>query len=340
MPGLRSVIHYGVLAAAMRVSAALALATLAPVARGQAPAAAADAGPQFGPGVLTTIEPAVDRVDAISVHNVIELASNEALKWQPSKWLKWESATSAPTNRTLLEMANGAAFAQDVWCLEFSFKPLRMLDVDVPQAGGRMQRKQIWYMVYRVRNTGAGLSAEVQPDGEFATAAKAADAVTFLPQFVLVSNDHDGSSGQVRKAYLDRILPTAIPSIEQREQTGKLLNSVQVSDQKLPVESGRAQRGAWGVAMWEDVDPEIDFFSVYVGGLTNAYQWNDPDGAYQAGDAPGKGRKFARKMLQLNFWRPGDSLNPNEREVRYGAAPGEGERYGGGEGVAYRWVYR
>ncbi len=298
-------------------------------------------GPQFGPGVLTVIEPSVDRADAISVHDVVELTAQDQLNWQPSKWLKWESATSAPTNRTLREMAQGTAFPQDVWALEFAFKPLRMIEVDVPQPSGRVQRKPIWYMVYRVRNTGAGIKPEVQPDGEYVTAAAATNPIRFQPQFVLMSQDSDGSDGQVRKAYLDRVIPAAMEAIRQRELPGgRLLNSVEMGEQELPVESGRTQRGAWGVAMWEDVDPEIDFFSVYVGGLTNAYRWDDPAGAYKAGDSPGKGRKIARKMLQLNFWRPGDSLDPNEREVRFGSAPGESTRYGGGEGVAYQWVYR
>jgi hypothetical protein len=44
--------------------------------------------------------------------------------------------------------------------------------------------------------------------------------------------------------------------------------------------------------------------------------------------------------LQLNFWRPGDALSENEREIRYGSAPGESEAYGTAEGVAYHWIYR
>ena len=44
----------------------------------------------------------------------------------------------------------------------------------------------------------------------------------------------------------------------------------------------------------------------------------------------GKGRKLYRKLLKLNFWRPGDQYNVNEDEIRYGV-PG---------GVDYQWVYR
>jgi hypothetical protein len=297
--------------------------------------------PQFAPGVVTTIPPDVDRVDAVSLHDIVEIRANESLKWTPSKWLEWDSATPAPTNRTLYEMAEGAAFVQDLWCLELAFKPLRMIEVDVPQPSGRVQRKPIWYLVYRVRNTGAGLKPEIQPDGSFVTADEGTDPVRFQPQFVLASQERDGDEGRVRKAYLDRVIPAALGPIQRRERPrGRLLHSVEMAEQVLPIEAGRAQRGVWGVAMWEDVDPDIDFFSVFVGGLTNAYQWDDPPGAFQAGDPPTKGRKFARKTLQLNFWRPGDAIDPNEREIRFGVAPGEGSIYAAGEGVAYQWVYR
>ena len=40
----------------------------------------------------------------------------------------------------------------------------------------------------------------------------------------------------------------------------------------------------WGVATWEYVDPRMDFFSIYVKGLTNAYRFADPPGAYKAGE--------------------------------------------------------
>ena len=103
-----------------------------------------------------------------------------------------------------------------------------------------------------------------------------------------------------------------------------LLNSVEMAEQPIPVSDGRIDRGVWGVATWADIDPRIDFFSVYVGGLTNAYRWEDPAGAYKPGDPPGKGRQFARKTLQLNFWRPGDEILQDEREIRFGVPLGKG----------------
>jgi len=317
--------------------AGLLALTLAQNALGQPSAAV----PQFAPGVLTTIPPALDRADAISVHDLVEIRADKKLQWTPSKWLTFDSDRQDPTSRTLYEMAKDAVFVHDVWCLELAFKPLRMIEVDVPQPSGRAQRKRVWYLVYRVRNTGAGLTAEVKPDGSFVTVEEGTEPLQFLPEFVLASQDRTADGQPLGKAYLDRLIPTAMEPIRRREfSQGRLLNSVEMTAEELNVETGRIQRGAWGVAMWEDLDPEIDFFSIYVGGLTNAYRWDDPAGAYQAGDAPGKGRLFTRKKLQLNFWRPGDDIDEDEREIRFGVAPGQGALYGVGEGVAYQWIYR
>jgi hypothetical protein len=298
---------------------------------GATPVAASAQADDFAPGILTTIPPEVDSEDAISVHEFPEILADENLQWEPSSTTK---------SRTLYEMAKEAVFVNDVWCLELAFKPLRMIEVDVPQPSGRLQRKLIWYMVYRVRNTGAGQTGQVNPDATFATQPKATDRVRFIPEFALVSQDRSGGQ-RVRKAYLDRIVPAALEPIRRRELSqGKLLHSAQLPQQELRVEAGRMQRGVWGVAMWEDVDPRIDFFSVYVRGLTNAYKWTVPPDAYKSGDPPGTGRKFTYKTLQLNFWRPGDEIDQNEREIIFGVAPGRGDFYDSPEGVAYRWVYR
>lgn len=319
----------------------LAAAWLLAAAPLHAQPAALTGAPEFAPGVLTTIAPSVDRSDAISLHPIPEILADASLKWKPSKWLKWESATTDPTNRTLFEMAQDAPFILHAYCLEFAFKPLRMIEVDIPQPSGRLQRKTVWYLVYRVRNTGAGLLPSIEADGELVTAEKGVEPIRFIPELVLVSQDRDAQDQRVRKAYLDRIVPAAMGPIERREMGGRpLLNSVEMTERQLNIESGRSQQGAWGVAVWEDVDPTMDFFSVFVGGLSNAHQWTDPPGAYKLGDNPGAGRKFTGKTLQLNFWRPGDEYDQNEREIRFGVAPERADLYDVTEGVAYRWIYR
>ena len=72
------------------------------------------------------------------------------------------------------------------------------------------------------------------------------------------------------------------------------------------------------------------------------WEWSATQGSlvWSWGDPPGAGRKFTYKTLQLNFWRPGDEIQQNEREIRFGVAPDRAALYESGEGVAYRWVYR
>lgn len=323
-----------------------------------AAAAALRSAGEFAPGVLTVIEPDVSIDDVIQLHDIVEIRSDEQLKWEPY---------STTVSRTLYEMAEAAPFVQTAWCLELSTKPLRMIEVDIPQPDGEVRRHLVWYLVYRIRNTGAGLAlevpatddgerAEVNPEldeevatiqrlltgqGQYSAVEQGVEPLRFIPEFVLMSQDRDEAGQPVRKAYLDRVVPAAIPAIERREMRGaKLHSSVEIAQQELSIEAGRAQQGVWGVATWVDVDPEIDFFSVYVGGLSNGYRWDDPPGAFELGSPAGAGRTFTRKTLQLNYWRPGDEYQENEREIRFGVPQGKADLYGVGEGVAYRWIYR
>jgi hypothetical protein len=310
--------------------AAVAVALAMPVVlSGPSMAAGPDSSPhrQFAPGVVTTIPPDLLPEETVSTHSLVEVRSDPSLRWSPEYLSE---------SHTLYGMSEGVKFHRDVWGLEFSFKPLRMVYVDVPQPDGKMQRKLIWYLVYQVKNTGAMLKPVEQADGTFTAEPGQGGPALFLPQLVLEAQDRTDTGQRVAKAYLDRVIPAAVEVIRQRETPDrKLLNSAQISEQPIP-----ADRSLWGVATWEDVDPRIDFFSVYVGGLTNAYRWKDPAGAYRPGDPPGKGRQFSRKTLQLNFWRPGDELDEHESEVRFGVPIGKAHLYGVPEGVAYRWIYR
>ena len=151
--------------------------------------------PAFAPNVLTTIPPDVDRYDAFSTHDLAEIRALEELAWEPA---------STAVSRTLYEMAKDAVFPLDVWCLELTFKPLRMIEVDVPQSDGQVAQKLVWYMVYRVRNTGAGLQAQVGDNGEFKTSPQAEEKIRFIPHFVLSVRDRaadpDDAEVRVRKA--------------------------------------------------------------------------------------------------------------------------------------------
>lgn len=294
--------------------------------------AQAPAPREFAPGVLTAIPPDFEPGETVSTHDIVEIRANADAKWQP------ELMTDS---RTLYGMAEGVKFRRDVSCLEFSFKPLRMIRVNVPGPDGTAESKLVWYMVYAVRNTGEVMKPVEGDGGVFTTKMGKGGPLRFVPSFVLESHDLTADGQPIEKAYLDRIIPAAMTAIRARETRGQtLLNSAEMAQQILPPSDGRTDNRVWGVATWTDVDPRIDFFSVFVGGLSNAYQWEDPPGAYKAGDKPGTGRAFARKTLQLNFWRPGDEHLQDEREVRFGVARGKGGLYNVSEGVAYRWVYR
>jgi len=280
-------------------------------------------------------------------------------------------------SQTVFERAKEVTLRRPIWSLELSLKPVRMIEVDVPQPEGRMKRKLIWYMLYRVRNLGGHLdplpqpaqsdavregllAAELTDEGK-AQAQKEIDQsklfdtqpvdqlpreafpqIVFFPMMVLKAHDYD-------KEYLDRVIPSALQAIAKRERVGKpIYDSVTISRQKIEVTTADKDNSVWGVATWENVDPRIDYFSVYVQGLTNAYKFTDKPEDFQAGDSPGKGRTFVRKNLMIHFWRPGDTIEEHEREVRFGmpieeepAAQQEvNAKYGEKDRLDYRWVYR
>lgn len=199
-----------------------------------------------------------------------------------------------------------------VWALEFRFKPMRIIQVDVPQPSGRMQRKPIWYLVYCVINRGKLVERVVQPDGKIET-RYLDEPVHFAPAFLLHSITTD-------KWYPDRVIPVAMGPIRLREDPKRqLYDSVEIIRDVQPNET------VWGVATWEDIDPRTDRFSVYVAGLTNAY----PSGlSPQSGTA--QDRRWLRKTLKIDFWRPGDDLDVEESQIRLGL-PGQ---------PPYQWVYR
>jgi len=274
---------------------------------------------KLAPGVLTVIQPVRQEAESFSgPRELVEIVHGPFKDWKP---------THAPKSLTIKDIAKTVTFRRKVWCLEFAFKPVRMIEVDIPQTTGKMQRKLIWYIVYRLRNTGLHLDPAAKADAfghkTYGT-AKENYSIRFFPHFVMECH-------QEKKAYLDRVIPLAVKAIQAREDPNtRLFNSVQISQVPVQVSTDRVDRSVWGVATWESIDRGTDYFSIYVQGLTNAYRWEDPKGAYKEGDPPGTGRRYQHKNLQLNFWRPGDRINEHEGEIRFGI-PGK---------VDYRWLYR
>ena len=165
----------------------------------------------LAPGVLTVIPADAQQGETATGPTVIPgiVQAMPELDWTPHY---------APKTETLLQRAQNVVFRRPIWCLEFAFKPLRMIDVDVPQASGKMQRKRIWYLVYRVKNNGYDLRPAGQPDkwGQTVFSVQEVNFPTrwFMPHLVLRSHEYD-------KEYLDRVIPSAQRAIEERERSGR-----------------------------------------------------------------------------------------------------------------------
>ena len=290
------------------------LRVLASAVAAVAMAAAATGAPPEGfrvlsPGVLTVIPPDRSADDALQRADLLEVTAGRAdRKWIPKR---------APVNTTFVERARGREFVGGVWCLEFAYKVPRLIDVDVPAADGKMRRKRIWYVLYRVKNTGGRRVVVDAQDATKRTTEPFEQPVRFVPHFVLESLEPlaDAEGVMAYRAYLDRVVPSAMAAIRAREKPpGRLFDSASMTEVDLPPGEER-----WGVAIWEDVDPRIDYFSIYVRGLTNAMRWRQiPGTTIGADDPPGVHMEHALETLRLDFWRPGDDRDEVEEEMSVG----------------------
>jgi len=295
-----------------------AIATVAALAAWSAVAWSADPSAGFrplAPGVLTVIPaPAVPpgaaaaATDTVSHGDLVDITVGRAdLAWKPLQ---------SPAHTTFVERGRDREYARDVWNLEFAFKPPRMIEVDVPAPGLKMQKKRVWYLVYRVRNAGGRRPAVDAADTARRNTETFETPIRFVPQFVLESLEplEEAEGLTSYRAYLDRVIPAALGPIRERDGGGKeLLDTAAMVAEPIPPGEER-----WGVATWEDVDPRIDFFSIYVRGLTNAFEWRPRTGVeIKATDPPGSAMEQSLRTLRLDFWRPGDG---REEEMSVGFA--------------------
>jgi hypothetical protein len=284
---------------------AVAAAVIAVAAAGAPPAGFR----QLAPGTLTVIPPDRSADDALQRADLVEItAGRPDRRWTPKH---------SPVNTTFVERAKAREFAGGVWCLEFAYKPPRMIDVDVPAADGRMRLKRLWYLLYRVKNTGGRRLAVDAEDAATRGLERFEAPVRFVPHFVLESPEPlaDSEGVMAYRAYLDRVIPSAMAAIRTREKPpGRLFDSASMTEADIPPGAER-----WGVAIWEDVDPRIDYFSIYVRGLTNAMRWRQiPGSRIGPNDPPGIHTEHALETLRLDFWRPGDERDEVEEEMSVG----------------------
>ncbi len=183
-----------------------------------------------------------------------------------------------------------------IWVLDFRFKDPRLIKVDVPGRG----QKVCWYLWYQVIN-------------------KTKEPHTFIPDFELVTHDR-------HTVHHDQVLPKVQEAISQIEDpTGYLniKNSVTIAAEPIPPSRENAvPKAVTGVAIWDDVDPDSNNYSIYVAGLSNG--WSQTDNPVAADKDP----VVRRKTLALNFKRLGDRYNMYSEEIQLDKTR------------PYEWIYR
>ncbi len=265
------------------------------------------------------------------------MAKHPELAWSAPEFEKGGPNFASPSE-TLLEMGKKVTLRHPIWALEFSFKPVRMIEADVPNKSGMMDRKLVWYMVYRLRYIGGDLLPDLDQVVDGTGIAKAPKqgvfpSVRFLPRFTLIET-------QSKVERNSQILSTVIPAIAAKERIGKpLLDEVQIAREEIKPSIGDKENAVWGVVTWLNVPPETDFFLVQIRGLSNAYKVKI--------DAEGK-KTYLRKTLQVHFWRPGDTISQSEDRIRLGVPAFIDKntleytlkQFGLEKRLAYQWLYR
>jgi len=173
-----------------------------------------------------------------------------------------------------------------LWVLDFKFKDPRLLTADVPARG----KKTCWYLWFQViNNTG-------KPR-------------TCFPVFELVTHDR-----QTR--HRDQYLPSVLEEVKQVEDPKnylKIKSSYSFANELIPVSLADAvPKAVTGVAIWDDVDPDANYYSIFVSGLSNGYTVTDPI-------PPDTEEVIRRKTLQLNFRRFGDRIEMKSSEIQFQA---------------------
>jgi hypothetical protein len=169
---------------------------------------------------------------------------------------------------------------EDIWVLDFAFKPLRIRTVEIPGKG----RRPVHYLYYKVVN-------------------RSKEPRMFVPQFVMVNEEG--------KKFEDQVVPEAIPVIRAREdETIPVRGAIDIMGIIPPSTKQGVDDAVYGVAVWDNWDPKSDRFSIYVRGLSDGYK-ETPN--------PGGGKPTVKyKTLKIDFIRRGDERNISEKEIELG----------------------
>ena len=225
--------------------------------------------------------------------------------------------------RALAEPILGPGYPE-LWIGEVQYKPVRLLRLDIRDPKTDVVQKElVRYMVYRMilrdpTELAGAETAELRrklADPNLDPANTLDQEVTMplqMPRFILKTEDND-----LDELYVDEINLEIQKAVFQREfgRRGvnlKMLNSAEaISEIGEPVpgdDKDALSKAVYGVAVWRNVDPRADFFSVIMSGFSNAYRIST--------DEHGN-RIVEEKVVVQRFARPGDEFDQDEKEFRF-----------------------
>jgi hypothetical protein len=220
-----------------------------------APTPAAPGPRKLAPGVMRPVDPQRQLDESFHIHDLVEVLAD----------LEGRLAGADPeiSEERILGDYKGVAFRSEVFVLEFRFKPVRLVYIDIPQPNGKMKKMPIWYMVYSVTNPGKVLVPTENPQptdklprvdrpphftsGEYKEgelqlpreafagtwAVKYVDKpVRFIPEFLLVTEEYD----------LDSPEPGAAPGGGEGVAGRPKIRPKAYRDRVIPVAIGPIQR--------------------------------------------------------------------------------------------------
>ncbi len=259
---------------------------------------------KLAPGVLTVVPATFDAQDtALGPYELDLVKKFPELAWEAPNFPD-SKPHFASSEETLVQLSKGITFRpKRVWSLEFAFKPVRSIALEIPDQQGELQKRIAYYMVYAIRDPGKAVrSVASENSSEIKMVDLAPEAIRTLLRFQIVSKERNFMQDST-------IEPIAKALIESKERIGQpLLDPVEMSQVRIPTDG----TPVWGVAIWMDVDPKADFFAVDVRGLTSAYQIREEDGNETSYD---------RKTLRIYHWRAGDDLAQEKHRIRLGIPP-------------------
>ncbi|HET6328778.1 MAG TPA: hypothetical protein VFG04_29105 [Planctomycetaceae bacterium] len=191
-------------------------------------------------------------------------------------------------------------YQQDLWALEVSIKPMRMVYVPVtnPKSGAK-SNEMVWYLVYKIVNRPVVPPAAA--DTEPVNIEDAPPPRIFSPRATLVLEDRD-----LHGAVNDSIVPEALQAIVARERLD-LKTSVQITGPlpKVTPADAKKENVEYGVFMFRGVDPRTTAFSVYLSGFSNAYKLSKSEPP-----------TILRRTIVIPYRRPADEYDQFEKEIR------------------------